>query len=900
MNLRSKFSKKPWQHKDAEHRAAAVRESRDSELTAQLPQLAQHDDSPAVRLAALERLNTEPFWLDARLRESDPGILVAADRFLSRAALISDDERLESARLEWLDQIDDGDLVRKFAAEAQSIALRRSALARIKSQGFLGDCYIRETDDELAGSILSRIDQTSTLERIASALRTQNKQRARAASEALETRLSASGKAEAGHAASERLVREAEKLARGEFTGDAEQLIKDLREKWQSGATHPERLSHRFESAIQIADSARKGPAPVTHNAEPEADSAADPDGDAVNPGLLAAADQIRTMVGKDKNSADPGELLANWDRAWNQIPGLSPADEQLKNDLLPMLRKLQGQVQQAKSHKAGKTEPEADEPEDNPSAEFDPRLDQIAQTLESGDIRKAHELIQDLRRDYDRLPKRNRPAAAGGRLQRMEGRLKEMRNWQHWSNNQLRDELIQQIEALPQSGQHPDAITAALKKARTEWRRLEALELLPGDKRKFAAPSGQWRRFQTACKAAFEAAKPYFEKREQVQQDNLETLNAFIAAGKQAATNPNADSGDLLGFMRKARQAIRRMDDLPPKFRGSSAASLRELMDELSKRLDELFDQVESTKRRLVTEAKALAHEKDLKAAIDKAKALQQQWQSAGSGRRKVEQQLWREFRQPIDPLFEKLKGEQKERQAADQQVMAELEALCSEAESLADAPTDALESARKRFSGLIQQWLAQDSRPPRLNQRIERAEKKLDERLAEFNRRQRAQQDDKLWRLAEAVQSAWKQRCDGVAGSLSTDETPAAQDDPAVELLRQRLDLIAQENFDPGQFEALAAEGLKEARHIAVEMEFLSGLDSPKEDQRLRMDYQVQRLAKRMGERHHQPDLASEAAELQARWFKSLPHPPQNHEDLKKRFRRAQEIIDSMIGAG
>ena len=46
-----------------------------------------------------------------------------------------------------------------------------------------------------------------------------------------------------------------------------------------------------------------------------------------------------------------------------------------------------------------------------------------------------------------------------------MEGRLKEMRNWQHWSNNQLRDELITQIEALPASGQHPDAITAALAK---------------------------------------------------------------------------------------------------------------------------------------------------------------------------------------------------------------------------------------------------------------------------------------------------------------------------------------------------------------------------------------------------------------------------------------------------
>ncbi len=900
MDLRSKFSKKPWQSKDAEQREAGVRESQDAELIAQLPQLAQHDDSTAVRLAALQRLNTEPFWLDARLRETDSGIVKAADQFLSRAALTSDDERLESARLEWFAQVNDGDLVRKFAAEARSIALRREALARIKSQGFLGDCYIRETDDKLADEILSRIDQSSTLERIASALRTRNKLRARAATEALETQLSASGKAEAGHAASERLVREAERVARGDFKGDAEHLIQDLQAQWESAANHPEALTRRFRSAIQIANSARQRPAPSLKQAESESDIASSQQStEIVNPGLQAAADQIRTLLGNNKRF-DPGELLAGWDRAWNQIPDLSPADEELKDEMLPMLRDLQNQIQHAKSRKSDQISSDSVEPEANPSEVFGPRLDQIAETLESGNILKAHDLIQQLRRDYDRLPKRKRPAADGGRLQRMEGRLKEMRNWQHWSNNQLRDELIEQIEALPQSGQHPDAITAALKKARAEWRRLESLELLPGDKRKFAAPSGQWRRFQNACKTAFDSAKPYFEKREQVQQDNLETLKAFIAAGKQIAGNSDADSGELLGFMRKAREAIRRMDDLPPKSRGASAAGLRELMDLLSKQLDERFDQVESTKRRLVTEAKALSHEKDLKTAIDKAKGLQQQWQRAGSGRRKIEQQLWREFREPIDPLFEKLKGEQKERHAADEQATAVLKALCSEAESLANAEANDLESARNRFNGLVQQWLAQDSRPPRLNQRIEQAEKKLDERLAQLQRRQRTQRDDKLWRLADSLQSAWTQRCKGVAGDLNVDAAPAPQHDAAGAVLNQRLELLAQENFDAEHFKALADEGLQQARQIAVEMEFLSGLDSPKDDQELRMDYQVQRLAKRMGERERQPDLASEAAELKSRWFQSLPHPPHSHEELTKRFRRAQEIIDGMTGAG
>ncbi|MFP4276099.1 MAG: DUF349 domain-containing protein [Wenzhouxiangella sp.] len=896
MNLRSKFTKKPWQQKDAEARASAVGQLQDPELKAELPALAQHDPSPLVRLAALERIDTEPFWLDARLRESDPAICEAADRYLARAILRSDDQRLETARLEWFAAREDVELIRKVAAAAPSATLRRAALARISSQGFLGDCFIHEPDEALAAEILARLTQTSTLERVITNLRGRNKRRARAAAEALERLLSDHGQAEAGQAVSERLVVAAERLARGEFEGNREHLIADLQQRWQAEPDHPERLARRFQGALRIAEAAgqrtQRAPEAIADAPGQTAPEQPGPDTE-----LAATADQIRSRIRHDRQ-IDPTALLASWDRAWNQLRDISPADEQLKQDMLPLLRELQAQIQQSAARKAAPdgTNTSADKP--SPAVDFEPRLDRIGESLAAGDIGRAHEQIRALRRDYERLPPRKRPGPAGGRLQRMEGRLKEMRDWQHWSNNQIRDELIAQVESLPASGQHPDAITAALKTARSEWKRLEALEVLPGDKRRFAAPSGQWRRFQNACKGAFEAARPFFEKREQIQKDNLATLEAFIEAGKAAARRPDGDAADLLGFMRKARQAIRRMDDLPPKSRGASAAALRSLMDDLSKRLDERFEQVESTKRRLVTEARALAHEKDLKAAIDKAKALQQQWQQAGSGRRKVEQQLWREFREPIDPLFDRLKGEQAEQREADQQAQAELQTLCEQAEQLAGMADAELEGARSRFNGLLQQWLHQDGRPPRLNQRFERAEKKLDQRLAAYRNRARARQQESLWALADQVQALWSKRCSGETGDL-TELLPAVEpDDPVAAALQARAASIAKADFDSAELEKLAKQGAAEARQVAVEMEFLSGLDTPDSDQQLRMDYQVKRLARRMSERAHQPDLASEAAELQARWLHSLPHPPPVHDELQQRFGRAREVIDGMIG--
>src|SRR5699024_297483 len=120
-------------------------------------------------------------------------------------------------------------------------------------------------------------------------------------------------------------------------------------------------------------------------------------------------------------------------------------------------------------------------------STNWPQELDTVAGVIEAGDTAAAQAGLRELRRRMSRLKPRQRPREAAGRLARLEGRLREMRNWEHWSNNQHRDEIIERIEQLADSGQHPDAISAALKEARREWQQLEALEVLPGDKRRYA-----------------------------------------------------------------------------------------------------------------------------------------------------------------------------------------------------------------------------------------------------------------------------------------------------------------------------------------------------------------------------------------------------------------------------
>jgi len=897
MSLKSRFFKKTWQHSNPEKRLAAVRDEHDPELLAALPQLAEHDSEASVRRAALHRINTEPFWLDARLRETDPEILKDADRFLMRAVASEQAADLERERLQWLERIESSEAVRTLALKAKETSLRQRALERIQSQGFLGDCYVSESDSALADSVLERLDQISTLERLHRTLRKSNKSKAKAVLARMQAVQSEQGTFDVDQDNAERLVHQAETLARGEHLEQRDAMLIELRQAWEGLERAPESLETRFNSALSIVEAAIAKPAPESNDKSLAPGYVAVEATDAVSK-MQAVAEKIREQLRQKEKGLKPQKLLAEWDRAWNDLGQIQPADGDVKNDMLPILRELQAQVQRQggsasasskASDEARRSEPRAD------IAAFDTTMDELAQSLEAGEIAQANEQRNRIRGQLQSLPVKQRPKEISGRLQRLEGRLKEMRDYQHWSHNSQRDELIARVESLPESGQHPDAISAALKEARTEWQRLEKLEVLPGDKRKFAAPAGQWRRFQDACSAAFETAKPFFEKRQTVQEKTLGRLEAFVESGLRLVEDESANPKSILQFMRKARQAIRRLDDLPPKSRGHAAGQLRGLMDSISTRLDSEFEQVELKKRRLITEATALSQEDDLKVAIDRAKGLQADWKRAGQGRRKIDQKLWKEFRAAIDPLFEQLDGRRKAREEADQAVIQEIETLCEQAETLAKLPDEELLKSGGRMQGLREALDSLHPKPPALIKRLDQAEREFSDRRTAIRKAQEEQSAQALAERIELLQDAFANR---LAGRAVDAEALRKDSEQLPEGLTEAVDLVIDESNDSDKLRSRATANLESALQIAVEFEFLSGLDSPPEEKGRRMDHQVQRLAAKMSERSGQQDLGSELAALESRWYRSLPLPMDHFDALRARIEKCQAVVRQMMG--
>jgi len=903
MNLKTRLFGSPWESKDAAIRARAVAGENNPELLEQLDRIADQDPDSTVRLAALRRMDWPQAWLKTALDDPDPALRQQADHVLVRKLCenFEPDPAAEDQRwAQWVENLGDAEDIRRLARSARSSTVRRAALQRIRAQGFLGDCLASEADDGLAGEILQRIDQPSTLKRIAPELKKQRKHRYQALVRRLAELEQGSEQHDTRDELALQIIRRIEALARGENLATRREQLVELEQKWQALQAPEADLARRFDGAMAIIRRALAGP----ERPAPETPPKAPPP--AVDPELAQLSEQAGALAASaldDKTGTRLATLVSQFDRRWNAIRHHDDEHAALRQHFQALIGELQARVQaREQSREQASTEKPSPEGTEKPAEsgdsplleEFQRRSEECDQALEAGDINTAHEALRHARSALDRIPQRARPRAAPGHLQRLTGRLKEMRDWQHWSNNELRERLIERVGEIDAADMHPDAVTERLKELRQRWQELDRQEILPGDKRRFAAPQGQWRRFQQACKQTFEAARPFLEKRTEVREQSLKELDQFLADARQLVESGQTEAAVLVRHQRAAREAIRNLDTLPPKSRGRMASELRNLMDAISGRIEQSFEAVADQKRRLIAEARKLVHEKDRANAIDQAKRLQAEWKKIGRTRRKLDEQLWQEFREPIDPLFEDVKKQRDEQRAAEEEHRGKLEQLCHEAEELAAREGQSLVEATGPMAGLEERFAGISPIPPHLRRRFDKAVGEFRDRLSALRTRQRRQAEEDLMSLAGKLQQAWTDLVQGRTPDWNPPDS--VPEDPAAKVLVERLEQYPTLQL-PDERQAQVDENTDRARQVVVEMECLSGIESPGEDRQRRMDFQVMRLSSRLGEGAHRPDLATERAQLQRRWLESFPHLPEAHAALEKRFRSADKILAEMV---
>lgn len=876
MTFLAKLFKPRWQSKDADVRRTAIVADTSAELIEALPRIARSDADAAIRMAAMKRvadvglaqtMARDDTAADVRKAAESLWLDLMSGRHAQAPAL--------DVRLRLLGAEDGSKLIEYLAEHASETALRAAALQRVSRPALLIDRILNDRDPALRLATLDRISDEAALNRIAERSRKSDKQIHRRCRERLDAL-----KLERGDAGSiaERARELCERLERQVRDGSDDA---GLAAQWDAiAALAPAELVARHASAKALLERSRDPQHIATLRERSIALAAFDDE--------LAALDR-ETLHATPSQHALFGERLDALAERWSALDEAAASQRQGATTRLAQLtarlqqlgqRHAEAEDQAAVRHALGRARIDQEQAERDRSAdsaarsarrqaalaELETALKTMEQALESGhsaSAEAAHAGLNAARNAIDG----ELPAGLRQRLASAEAGHADVVQWRNWGATQRRNQLCEDIEALPEAALHPDALATRVREAQTEWTRIDAAQ---GATQADALS----RRFRAACRRAMEPARPYFEKRDELRSTVSASLNALIERGS-ALPEEIDDWKAIAALRRELASALRDLDRVDPRQRKPLADRIKAALTGIDERVDAHDAGIAAAKDALIGAATALADGSDRRAAIVSSRDLQKRWQATGNGARRRDEQQWKLFRAAIDAVYAAADAERDQIASNQRQQRDEAAALCDELEALAKADSAPERGSVQRITDAFQAVAVNDDG---LRQRFRQAQDGL--RVAAQARQHAALRARYVtwlehWRVCRAVE-----RCD-LEVEAARDRIAAL---PANELDAALLD----ERFlaaISGIIAACANES--EFRDALIRLEQFAGVDSPEQDRQRRMDLQVGQLSAHLrGDGRDEP--ATRLTRAMTDWLKlgALPGRP---DAIDQRFERA-----------
>jgi hypothetical protein len=491
-------------------------------------------------------------------------------------------------------------------------------------------------------------------------------------------------------------------------------------------------------------------------------------------------------------------------------------------------------------------------------------------------------------------------PAFLASQVQQLDMKLHDLKEWKDYAVAPKRAELIEEMEALIGSSEEPKALADRIKRLQDEWKTIS--------KGIVSDSEADWQRFHQASQTAYQPCREYFEAQARLRQENvekrrivLERLRAFESS--QSGEHP--DWRAVAAVLREAPQEWRRHS---PVDRAAGHAVQEEFdasIDRLQGRLDSWYAHNLAEKKSLIQRAQHLRTKEDSGEAVDAIKRLQLQWKTVGAVQRDQEQQLWDEFREQCDAIFQKRQQAYTDHAAGLEANKRQAVTLCEEIEGLAALSGAALlEGVAK-----IPQWradfdaLGEMPRPDQrgLRDRFERALTRCQAQVSQIRARDKERSFTNLLEAGRLIQAyGWAVAHHGASLEGSFPEGAS----PDLQALKQTAEIFIAgvQQWPKGGAQALkeawakahAAAGLDVAgnetalRMLCIRSEILIDRPTPPEDQALRRTYQVQRLVRSMGQRGQENADGLDAFALE--WVHVGPVAAATHETLLARFLRCR----------
>ncbi|MCO6440428.1 MAG: DUF349 domain-containing protein [Nitrococcus mobilis] len=485
---------------------------------------------------------------------------------------------------------------------------------------------------------------------------------------------------------------------------------------------------------------------------------------------------------------------------------------------------------------------------------ELQRQLDDLEAALSEGHLRPARRLLQ--------RAEQLAPEMEGSLPERLERRLRhatiqvaELRDWRQFAVLPKQEALCRAMESLLEDPDlSPPERARRVRDLQSEWKATGGSDS--------TRSQALWERFSGAADRAFEPCRAWFEA--EAQRRKLNLIERERICGQLAEFVEQADweaiAGNTLEQIRAtAREEWRHFGPVERAQSGTLHERFEALMASLTQHIEVKRAAYRACKAELVDKARALLDHDDLEAAAKQAKHLQQEWNALGPAR-SADRILWKAFRAACDELFAKRDAQRERRRSRRTRLLEEAALICAQLETLAGAGGSADRNALRRDAARLQSafqalGLPQGKEGRALRERFEAVDQALAERLQRLETTTARRQFAELKRLAE-LSRAWEAGTGEAVSSAGIMELPKWSLEP----LQQRW--AAVENGKPKTPDPEAA------RRICIRLEILAGIDSPSVDETLRLELQVERLSEGMGS-GKEPLRCQEAQRLAAQWY-------------------------------
>lgn len=546
---------------------------------------------------------------------------------------------------------------------------------------------------------------------------------------------------------------------------------------------------------------------------------------------------QFREQIAALESGTDPDTDSDLQSRARELITALDWPADFARPPQLDALYRTAGQKKAAPA-------PRQDDGEQQRQAEaLTATLAKLDEALEAKQLKESRQLFKQAQQQLKELDHRHgKPFQA--RVQLLGGQLRELTDWQGFATEPKQIALCEQMEYLATQPMEPEAKAERIRELQNEWRELGG-----------SSDRALWTRFKAASDQAYEPCKSYFAAKSGLKQTNLETRKTIcdqLATFVENADWAQIDWKSVERIHQTARQEWKAA--WPIEFRDNRPVQKR--FDELLKQLEEPLNaerqKNEALKQAIVERADALISHEPLGEAMEKAKALQTEWQQIGITRHREDRKLWQAFRRACDAIFARRDAQKSEQQQATREADTRVTPALTAAEALPqNADTDALTAALGELEAVSAEPVS-----PGVRERLTQQKKRLNQLLQSLR---------SLGRI-QSWQGHVRAR---VTGDLDQSQMPAT------------WNALAADVDDMGPVE------------LVIRAEILTGVPSPEADQGQRMEIQVQRLANGMGSAEGQGQNKEQQLEsLVAAWCIRQPDEATS-DQLAERLNRALDAL-------